>query len=255
MTPERWARAKTIFGAAIEHEPALREVYVRAACEDDPALLAEVMSLLQADSAETDLHNPLARPAAPRLLKDRYRVEREIGRGGLGLVLLARDETLHGRTVVIKMPLDPSPADPWLSGKFAEEVKALALIDHPGVVGALDSGVTRDGRPFLVMQYVEGRPLYEAMAPEGVPFPLAAQILQQIGQALGAAHAKGIWHRDLKPANIMLQTLESGREHVRLIDFGIASVKQPTSGEIRSHDSPWSRERNRNCPPRYTVPA
>jgi hypothetical protein len=233
MTPERWAQAKTIFGAAIEQEPSYRESYVRAACGSDLALLQEVMSLLQADALEASLHSPLTRPATPPLLKNRYRVERELGRGGLGMVCLARDEALHGRPVVIKLPLDPSPADSWLSDKFDAEVKALALINHPGVVGALDSGVTPDGRPFLVMQYVEGRSLRDAMPRDaGVPLPFAAEVLQQIGQALGAAHAKGIWHRDLKPANIMLQMSESGREYVRLIDFGIASVTQSSGGEV-----------------------
>jgi serine/threonine protein kinase len=100
------------------------------------------------------------------------------------------------------MPLERSSSDSWLAGKFAEEVKALALIDHPGVVGALDSGITTDGRPFLVMQYVEGRPLHGTIPSEGVPLERAADLLRQIGQALGAAHAKGICHRDLKPANI-----------------------------------------------------
>ncbi|HEV3198915.1 MAG TPA: serine/threonine-protein kinase [Bryobacteraceae bacterium] len=232
MTPDRWAQAKTIFGAAIEMEGARRESYVRGACGTDRDLFEEVMSLLKADSTETMLHNPLAAPAAPGLLKSRYRVERELGRGGLGVVYLARDETLHGRPVVIKMPIDRKPSDLWLAGKFAQEVRALALIDHPGVVGALDSGVAADGRPFLVIQYIEGRSLQEAMLPAGVPLDFAARVMQQIGQALGAAHAKGIWHRDLKPANVMLQNLERGGEHVRLIDFGIATIRDEPGGEI-----------------------
>jgi predicted Ser/Thr protein kinase len=234
MTPERWSQAKSIFGVAIDLEPARREAYLLETCGEDTILLREVISLLNADSAKTEIVNPLARPATGPLLKERYRVERELGRGGLGMVLLARDETLHGRPVVIKMPLDPSPSDSWLSEKFAQEVKALALIDHPGVVGALDSGVTADGRPFLVMQYVEGWPLTDCLQPQGMPFDRAARLLEQIGQALGAAHARGIWHRDLKPANIMVQALENGREHVRLIDFGIASVMESTASELKT---------------------
>ncbi|MBZ5625144.1 MAG: serine/threonine protein kinase, partial [Acidobacteriia bacterium] len=232
MTPDRWAQAKTIFGAAIEMEAASRESYVRAACGTDQSLFQEVMSLLDADSTETMLHNPLAGPAASSLLKNRYRVERELGRGGLGVVYLASDETLHGRPVVIKMPIDPTPSNPWLAEKFAQEVKALALIDHPGVVGALDSGVAPDGRPFMVIQYIEGRSLHDAMLSGGVPLDFAARVLQQIGQALGAAHARGIWHRDLKPANIMLQSLDQGREVVRLIDFGIATIHEGPGGEV-----------------------
>jgi serine/threonine-protein kinase len=231
MTPQNWERAKTIFGEAIEQDPVVREGYVRAACQGDETLFREVMSLLEADSVETKLLGPLARKS-PGTLKGRYRVERVLGRGGLGMVYLSRDETLHDKPVVIKMPIEASPADSWLGEKFAAEVKALAMIDHPGVVGALDSGTTDDGRPFLVMQYVEGRPLSQALSKQGVPFPFAAQVLEQIGQALAAAHAKGIWHRDLKPANIMLQTLENGREHVRLIDFGIASIREGAEKEV-----------------------
>jgi serine/threonine protein kinase len=232
VTEDRWARAKSIFGAAIEIDSTRRESYVRSACGSDQDLFQEVMSLLKADSTETILTSPLASRASPNLLKDRYRVERELGRGGLGVVYLAHDETLHNRAVVVKMPLDHSTMDPWLAEKFAQEVKALALIDHPGVVGALDSGIAVDGRPFLVIQYVEGRPLKEAISPEGVPLDFAARVLQEIGQALGAAHAKGVLHRDLKPANIMLQNLERGREHVRIIDFGIATIRDAPGAEI-----------------------
>jgi serine/threonine protein kinase len=232
MTPDQWDRAKTIFAAAIELEDSLRESHVRSACGTDEALLKEVLSLLHADSTETMLQNPLAAPATVDLLKNRYRVERELGRGGLGVVYLARDETLHGRKVVIKMLIDRISSDPWLTEKFAQEVKALALIDHPGVVGALDSGIAPDGRPFLVIQYIEGRPLYDAIRPDGVPLAFAARVLQQTGQALGAAHSRGIWHRDLKPANIMLQSLDRGKEHVRLIDFGIATIQEGLEREV-----------------------
>jgi serine/threonine protein kinase len=232
MTPERWSQAKSIFAAAIELEPTLREPYVRTACGADEALLQEVMSLLSADSTRTMLRNPAAGRPVGYVLNNRYRVERELGHGGIGVVYLARDESLHNRAVVVKMPLDRSARDPWLAEKFAQEVKALTLIDHPGVVGALDSGVAADGRPFLVMQYIEGRSLRGAIRPEGAPLDFSAQVLREIGQALDAAHAKGIFHRDLKPANIMLQSLERGREHVRVIDFGLATIRETPLGEV-----------------------
>lgn len=203
---------------------------MRSACGSDRDLFQEVMSLLEADSTETVLNSPLSTHTTADLLNHRYRVQRELGRGGLGVVYLAHDETLHNRAVVVKMPLDRSSMDPWLADKFAQEVKALALIDHPGVVGALDSGVAVDGRPFLVIQYVEGRPLKDAISAGGVPLDFAAQVLEEIGHALGAAHARGVWHRDLKPANIMLQSLEHGRERVRIIDFGIATVRDAPTG-------------------------
>jgi len=161
---------------------------------------------------------------AGALLNDRYLIVRELSSGGFGKVFLAQDQQLHNRPVVVKIQLDRAIDDPWFEKKFNEELRALALIDHPGVVGALDSARTPDGRPFLVMQYVEGQPLRSAITSEGLPLDRAANIVRQIGQALGAAHEKGIWHRDLKPENIMLQVLPGGDEHVRLIDFGLATI-------------------------------
>ncbi|MGO9263237.1 MAG: serine/threonine-protein kinase [Bryobacteraceae bacterium] len=161
---------------------------------------------------------------AGSLLKDRYLIVRELSSGGFGKVFLAQDRQLHNRPVVVKIQLDRAIEDPWFEKKFNEELRALALIDHPGVVGALDSARTPDGRPFLVMQYVEGHPLRSAICADGLPLDRAANIIRQIGQALGAAHSKNIWHRDLKPENIMLQVLPGGDEHVRLIDFGLATI-------------------------------
>jgi tRNA A-37 threonylcarbamoyl transferase component Bud32 len=182
--------------------------------------------------ANTDATDTLMIPPTPTqtfvqagiLLKDRYLIVRELSSGGFGKVFLAQDQQLHNRPVVVKIQLDRAIEDPWFEKKFNEELRALALIDHPGVVGALDSARTPDGRPFLVMQYVEGHPLRSVICAEGLPLDRAANIIRQIGQALGAAHNKNIWHRDLKPENIMLQLLPGGDEHVRLIDFGLATI-------------------------------
>src|SRR5438270_6928037 len=136
------------------------------------------------------------------LLKERYLIVRELGRGGFGKVFLAHDRQLHNRPAVIKIQLDHPVEDPWFERKFGEELRALALIDHPGVVGVLDSGRTEDGKLFLVMQYIEGSTLRAILTPEGLPLDRVASLVHQIGQALGAAHDKKVWHRDLKPENI-----------------------------------------------------
>lgn len=158
------------------------------------------------------------------LLNGRYLLGRRLGEGGFGSVYLAQDQTMHGRLVVVKIQLHQSMDNPWFERKFSEEIRALSLIDHPGVVSAIDSGRTPDGKPFLVMQYVDGVTLREVMTPEGMPLAKAAEILKQMGHALAAAHEKGIWHRDLKPENLMLQKMSGGGERVRLIDFGIATI-------------------------------
>lgn len=114
--------------------------------------------------------------------------------------------------------------------KFRAEMEALSRIDHPGIVGLLDAGETTSGKPFLVMQFVEGESLRSAIPREGMELPRAANILRQLGQALSAAHEKGVYHRDLKPENVMLQRF-GGEEIARLIDFGIATVRDSVAGE------------------------
>jgi len=152
-------------------------------------------------------------------------VEKEIGRGGVGIVYLARDRHLHSRPVVVKVLQEGQGADPWFQKKFRQEIEALTRIDHPGVVGVLDVGETPDGKPFLVMQYVEGVTLRSVISSQGMGFRRAANIAGQIGHALTAAHQRGVYHRDLKPENIMLQRAGDGEEPVKLIDFGIATVR------------------------------
>jgi serine/threonine protein kinase len=161
-------------------------------------------------------------------IEGRYLIERELGRGGIGVVYFARDQQLMGKPVVIKILLEQvfaTDADGWVKKKFRQEVEALARIDHPGVVGVLQAGEMADGRPYLVMQYIEGRNLRSVMKAEGMNLGHVAQIIRQIGQALTSAHDRGIYHRDLKPENIMLQALGDDEEHVKLIDFGVATVK------------------------------
>src|ERR1051325_10843875 len=159
------------------------------------------------------------------LWEDRYLIEKELGRGGTGVVYLAHDQAVHSKPVVLKVLHDETTLDPYLQKKFQQEIEALSRIDHPGVVGVLDVGVSPEGRPFLVMQYVEGVTLRSALTKDGMEFSRVAHILRQVGQALGAAHDKGIYHRDLKPENIMLTRSGDTEEYVKLIDFGIAAVR------------------------------
>jgi len=161
------------------------------------------------------------------ILEDRYVIEKELGRGGIGAVYLAHDQRLHNRAVVIKVLLQSSAFEPWFMKKFRQEIEALSRIDHPGVIGVLDNGQMPDGTPYLVMQFAEGANLRKVMKESDAPMELSrvASILRQTGAALTAAHDKGIYHCDLKPENIMIQKLGEDQEQVRLIDFGIAKVR------------------------------
>lgn len=159
------------------------------------------------------------------MLDGRYLVKRKLGQGGFGVVYLAADEKMMSRPVVVKCLHDAETGNEWSIKKFKQEMEALARIDHPSIVGVFDSGQLPDGKPYIVMQYVDGCSLRSLITPEGMDFWRAANIIRQIGRALSAAHDRGILHRDLKPENIMVQTLGDGEEQVKIIDFGIAKVK------------------------------
>ena len=191
---------------------------------------------MPSDYDSNDTTNPFESPAhGDRLtqgesylgirLKDRYLIEKELGRGNIGVVYLARDQQLISKPVVIKVLLEESDENEWFKKKFRHEIEALARIDHPGVVGVLDAGEMPDGKAYLVMQFIEGRNLRSLMNVDGMELGRVANLMRQIGHALNAAHDKGVFHRDLKPENIMVQDLGEGEELVKLVDFGIAKVK------------------------------
>src|SRR5438105_4381252 len=161
-------------------------------------------------------------------LGERYVIESELGQGGVGAVYLARDHKLHDKRDVIKVLLDKSLQNSWIAQKFQQEKEALARVDHPGVVGILDTGELPDGEPYIVMQYIDGISLRDAIKAqaEGIDLERVASIVRQAGVALNAVHEKKIYHRDLKPENIMLQRLGRGEEQVKILDFGVAKVKE-----------------------------
>ena len=159
------------------------------------------------------------------LLDTRYLVKRKLGQGGFGVVYLASDEKMMSRPVVVKCLQAAENENEWSLRKFKQEMEALARIDHPSIVGVFDTGQMPDGKPYIVMQYVDGCSLRTLITAEGMEFWRAANIIRQIGRALSAAHERGILHRDLKPENIMVQSLGAGEEQVKIIDFGIAKVK------------------------------
>lgn len=181
------------------------------------------------DEPAPTVMDPTRLPAKDELigqvLNGRYLIQHEIKRGGMGVVYLALDQQLHSRPVVIKVLLDEAFQSEYVVQKFRQEVEALSRVDHPGIVGIIDAGELQNGKPFIIMQYVDGVTLRSAISPEGMNLERIAELLKQIGRALAAAHNRGILHRDLKPDNIMMQDLGHGEEQVKIIDFGIAKVK------------------------------
>ncbi len=202
----------------------------------------ELEPLTDAETIERGDYDPTAatridqEPLIGSMLSGRYLIKRKLGQGGFGVVYLAADEKMLSRPVVVKALHEGEVKNEWTARKFKQEIEALARIDHPSIVGIFDVGELPNGKPFIVMQYVDGFSLRLIISPEGVDFWRAANIIRQIGRALTAAHDRGILHRDLKPENIMIQTLGDGEEQVKIIDFGIARVKNSVIGKSTAID-------------------
>jgi serine/threonine protein kinase len=154
----------------------------------------------------------------------RYLIEKKLGQGGMGAVYLCRDRRIMDKHVVVKVLLGEFVGDEWVLRKFLQEIEALSRLDHTGIVGISDSGKLAGGEPFIVMEYVDGVTLHDAITLGGMDLKRAGNLIRQIGSALSAAHDEGIYHRDLKPENIMLKFRNGRAEQVRIIDFGIAKV-------------------------------
>lgn len=191
---------------------------------DDETIQESADTLAASDTlGESAAHSEFPGPNyVGTILNGRYIIDRELGRGSIGVVYFARDRNLHDRPVVVKVLLEKSVVNEWARRKFKQEAEALARIDHPGIVNVLDAGEMPDGNPFLVMQYIEGYTLRGALISGPLPPRTALKYISQIANALDAAHKVGIFHRDLKPENIMIN--RAGGDQVKIIDFGIALV-------------------------------
>src|SRR2546427_1476998 len=159
------------------------------------------------------------------ILEGRYLIERKLGQGGFGAVYLASDQKMISRKVVVKVMRDDQTQNEWSAKKFKHEIEALTRINHPNIVGVFDLGVTENGQPYIVMQYVNGIPLRALITPEGMQFQQAAKIITQMGRALTAAPERRILHRDLQRDNVIVENLIGDDEQSKIIDFGVARVK------------------------------
>lgn len=178
--------------------------------------LSEVTSLKGSDTLPAGM-----------LLEGQYEIIQLLGRGGLGETYLARDQAFAPceRLVVIKILQSEIDDRDWALHKFLHEIEALARIRHPNVVEVLNKGWLANGDPFFVMTYVKGTQLRDKIHPQGMDIGQVAEVMRQLCAALTTIHAEGIIHRDLKPENIMLETDANGKYLVKVIDFGVAKVK------------------------------
>src|SRR2546430_8118185 len=152
-----------------------------------------------------------------RVYTNRYEIVRHLARGGMAEVYLAHDQLLD-RRVALKVLFPEFARDPAFVQRFRREAQAAANLNHPNIVAVFDWG-EEDGTYFIVMEYVEGRSLREAIQADGPLYPnLAADLASDIAGALGYAHRNGVVHRDVKPGNILL----TPQGQVKVTDFGIA---------------------------------
>ena len=162
-------------------------------------------------------------PFVPGTSVGPYHVLREIGRGGMGRVLLARDASTGDRLVALKVLLAETAHRPLLEARFAREVRNLARLRHPGIVTIFSAG-SFAGHPFLVMDHLAGRDLREFLF-EGASLPGPQRVarvvcvMAQVARAIAHAHANGVAHRDIKPSNIRVR---AGNDEAVLLDFGIS---------------------------------
>ncbi|HET6974278.1 MAG TPA: serine/threonine-protein kinase [Pyrinomonadaceae bacterium] len=171
----------------------------------------------------------------PQLIAGRFRIERQIGTGGMGAVYLATHLDLE-RPVAVKIIRPEFASDADVSDRFLREARTMAKLRHPNAAMIFDAGNLPDGRHYIVMEFVEGETLSQALARQGrFSFTQAIDIATQICDVLEEAHRLGIIHRDLKPSNILL-----GKRGVCVLDFGVAKVLASSAESTATHASTGS---------------
>jgi serine/threonine-protein kinase len=178
-----------------------------------------------AEEGEGTLTSEPPDPWLGRIVDKRYRVTARIGSGGMGVVY--RVEHLHlGKTAAMKVLAPDSVANPEMVRRFRTEAQAVSKLDHPNVVQTFDFGQV-DGALYLVMEYINGEDLSAIIRREGPwSFTRAARLFGQVCSGLVDAHEAGVVHRDLKPENLMVVRRRDGSEHVKVLDFGLAKLRE-----------------------------
>jgi serine/threonine protein kinase len=237
MAEEKWQKVREIFDSALCRNPEERRKFVREACGEDKALLAEVESLLASlDSAESFMETPAVAKVASVIAAEtkklktgrcfgHYEIIKQIGAGGMGEVYLARDLKLN-RRVALKVLPENLCAETEANQRLLREAQAAATLDHPNICQIYEIAEVGD-YSFIVMQYVEGETLAEKLGKEKLSVQTSLELAAQIAEALEEAHAHHIIHRDIKPANIIVN--EKGR--AKVLDFGLAKFIETENEE------------------------
>ena len=221
----RLARLLEIVRAARELPPEERQAYVRKACAGDPVLLEDALYELESDTGEVAVPLPTAQ-LQPGDRVGEYVIQAFIGRGGFGEVYRAEQQGRIRRPRVALKLLRPERDHADVLARFRQEWLTLAVMEHPGIAKVLDVGATEDGRPFFVMEYVDGKTLMRYCDDERLSVEQRLELFRNICSAVEHAHQKGVIHRDLKPSNILVSTAQDTPEP-KIIDFGVAKALDP----------------------------
>ncbi|MEM1068958.1 MAG: tetratricopeptide repeat protein [Planctomycetota bacterium] len=221
---------ETIFADALEIEDRdRRDAFVEEACAGDTALKESIQELLRLSDTDGDFLNTPAigtiepiDDLQPGTVIGRYRLIDRIGEGGFGEVWRAQQSESVKRIVALKI-IKPGMDTRQVIARFEAERQTLAMMSHRNIAAVLDAGSTERGRPYFVMEYVDGSPVDEFCNENRLSIPERLQLFIQICRAVHHAHQKGIVHRDIKPSNIIVATSDIGAD-ARVIDFGIAKA-------------------------------
>ncbi|HEY9064709.1 MAG TPA: serine/threonine-protein kinase [Burkholderiaceae bacterium] len=236
ITKDHWSRLSPLLDEILDSDGAARERRLAELRAEDPALADEVAEMMER-LAEMDREAFLERPALLRETDSlaeaslvgqsvgAYTIERELGQGGMGSVWLARrtDGRFQGQ-VAIKFPNAGLVASGGAE-RFAREGSILARLAHPNIARLLDAGV-RDGRPYLVLEYIDGQPIDRYCEIHALDLAQRVRLFLDVLAAVAHAHNRLILHRDLKPSNILV----TGNGEVKLLDFGIAKLLDDAAG-------------------------
>ncbi len=244
--PNRWFRQKELFQEALDRDAAGRERLIAAIREDDAEMASEIAAMIEAHERDDGrLDAPLVAPPADPLLgadvDGKYRIERRIGRGGMGAVYRAT-HLWTGRLVAVKIIAPEFVRLPEFVERFKREARAAGRLRHPNVVNVTDFGFTTVGAnriAYLVMEYLDGLTLGDLLADrKRLPVGFVVDLLEQVCAAVDAAHAQGVLHRDLKPDNIWLEPDGRGGRTAKVLDFGIAKLR-----DVNADSAPDERPR------------
>ncbi|MEM1178657.1 MAG: serine/threonine-protein kinase [Acidobacteriota bacterium] len=225
MTPELWRRVAGVMEVTLELDKALRQVYLSSIATQEPAVAQQVRSLLVSMDEIDDGDLEPTTPGSPGGHRDAerigpYRIRGLLGQGGMGTVFLAEqvEEGLQ-RQVAIKLIHDRY-AVTLARQRFLVERQILAHLEHPNIARMYDAGTTADGRPYLVIEYVEGLPLDHYCETHHLDLRERLELFRRVAQAVSYAHGHLVVHRDLKPSNILV----TADGVPKLLDFGIAKI-------------------------------